>query len=231
MWHNEAVTRLQPRMERKSKMKKKVLSIYSAMIALMLAVMLVVPGFGNVLNAHAETTEEAPTAVPAATEIPAEEPAEPLDGSIVLVTVDDEQNNGNPVLKAGDYVTHINGKSVDDEDFEEYLYNVTDDVLTVTYVRDGKTNDVELTPKYVDTVNSRGIALIPYEIDSPANFFKALAYAAKMPPTIWNITVRGIKDAIAGKVKAYNLVSGPIGITTMVNDVVAAEEDTVGENS
>jgi regulator of sigma E protease len=50
-----------------------------------------------------------------------------------------------------------------------------------------------------------------------------------MPPTIWNITVRGIKDAIAGKVKAYNLVSGPIGITTMVNDVVAAEEDTVGE--
>ena len=91
MWHNEAVTRLQPRMERKSKMKKKVLSIYSAMIALMLAVMLVVPGFGNVLNAHAETTEEAPTAVPAATEIPAEEPAEPLDGSIVLATVDDEQ--------------------------------------------------------------------------------------------------------------------------------------------
>ena len=90
MWHNEAVTRLQPRMERKSKMKKKVLSIYSAMIALMLAVMLVVPG-GNVLNAHAETTEEAPTAVPAATEIPAEEPAEPLDGSIVLVTIDDEQ--------------------------------------------------------------------------------------------------------------------------------------------
>lgn len=146
-----------------------------------------------------------------------------------VYTVDDEQNNGNPVLKAGDYVTHINGKSVDDEDFEEYLYNVTDDVLTVTYVRDGKTNDVELTPKYVDTVNSRGIALIPYEIDSPANFFKALAYAAKMPPTIWNITVRGIKDAIAGKVKAYNLVSGPIGITTMVNDVVAAEEDTVGE--
>ena len=113
------------------------------------------------------------------------------------------------------------------EDFEEYLYNVTDDVLTVTYVRDGKTNDVELTPKYVDTVNSRGIALIPYEIDSPANFFKALAYAAKMPPTIWNITVRGIKDAIAGKVKAYNLVSGPIGITTMVNDVVADEEDSV----
>ena len=91
MWHNETVARYQPRMERKPKMKKKVLSIYSAVVALMLAVMLVVPGFVNVLNAYAETTEEAPTAVPAATEIPAEEPAEPMDGSIVLVTVGDEQ--------------------------------------------------------------------------------------------------------------------------------------------
>ncbi|MBR4404568.1 MAG: RIP metalloprotease RseP [Clostridiales bacterium] len=146
-----------------------------------------------------------------------------------VYSVDEQQNNGNPVLKVGDFVTHINGKSVDDDDFEDYLYNITDEVLTVSYVRDGKADEVELVPKYVDTVNARGIALIPYEIDSPENFFKALGYAAKMPATIWNITVRGIKDAIAGKVKAYNLVSGPIGITTMVNDVVTAEEDTVGE--
>jgi regulator of sigma E protease len=50
-----------------------------------------------------------------------------------------------------------------------------------------------------------------------------------MPASIGNITIRGIKDIIAGKVKAYNLVSGPIGITTMVNDVVADEEDSVAD--
>ena len=146
-----------------------------------------------------------------------------------VYSVDEQQNNGNPVLKPGDFITHINGKSVDDKDFEDFLYEITDEILTVTYVRDGKSEDVELAPKYVDTVNSRGIALLPYEIDSVGHFFDALGYAAKMPATIWNITVRGIKDAIAGKVKAYNLVSGPIGITTMVNDVVTAEEDTIGE--
>ena len=50
-----------------------------------------------------------------------------------------------------------------------------------------------------------------------------------MPATIGNISVKGIKDIIAGKEKAYNLVSGPIGITTMVNDVVKDEEDTVSD--
>jgi regulator of sigma E protease len=50
-----------------------------------------------------------------------------------------------------------------------------------------------------------------------------------MPATIGNISIRGIKDIIAGKEKAYNLVSGPIGITTMVNDVVKDEQDTVGD--
>ena len=144
-------------------------------------------------------------------------------------SVSEEQNNGNPVIKAGDYVTHINGKSVDDEDFEDFLYNITDEVVTVTYIRDGETREDDLVPKYVDTVNSRGITLLQYKVNSVDKFFSALGYAAKMPASMLNITVRGIKDIIAGKVKAYNLVSGPIGITTMVNDVVADEQDTLGD--
>lgn len=146
-----------------------------------------------------------------------------------VYSVSEEQNNGNPVIKAGDYVTHINGKSVDDEDFEDFLYNITDEVVTVTYIRDGETREDNLVPKYVDTVNSRGITLLQYKVNSVDKFFSALGYAAKMPASMLNITVRGIKDIIAGKVKAYNLVSGPIGITTMVNDVVADEQDTLGD--
>ena len=146
-----------------------------------------------------------------------------------VYSVSEEQNNGNPVIKAGDYVTHINGKSVDDEDFEDFLYNITDEVVTVTYIRDGETREDDLVPKYVDTVNSRGITLLQYKVNSVDKFFSALGYAAKMPASMLNITVRGIKDIIAGKVKAYNLVSGPIGITTMVNDVVADEQDTLGD--
>ena len=50
-----------------------------------------------------------------------------------------------------------------------------------------------------------------------------------MPASMLNFSIRGIRDAIAGKVKAYNLVSGPIGITSMVNEVVEDEEDSVVE--
>ena len=146
-----------------------------------------------------------------------------------VYTVDEKQNNGNPILKPGDYVTHINGKSVADDDIEEFIFNITDEKINIRYIRDGKEYEDELIPKYTDYVSARGIRLTPYNIDSVQNFFKALGYAAKMPLSIGNITIRGVKDIIAGKVKAYNLVSGPIGITTMVNEVVADEQDTVAD--
>ena len=145
-------------------------------------------------------------------------------------SVDPNQNKGNPVLQAGDYVTHINGKSVDDDDFDEYLFNMEEqEYLTVTYIRDGVTSDVEIAPEYVDYVTTRGIRLLTETVNSPANFFSALGYAAKMPASVGNITVRGIKQIISGKEKAYNLLSGPIGITTMVNDVVKEEEESVAD--
>ena len=146
-----------------------------------------------------------------------------------IYSVDEEQNDGNPVLKKDDYVTHINGVSVADEGFDDFMYSLTDDVLTVTYVRDGKTEDAEIIPVYQDYVSSRGLALVPYKVNSFHNFCEAFGFAAKMPASIWNLTVRGIREFFKGKVEPYNLVSGPIGITTMVNDVVADEEDTTSD--
>jgi len=143
--------------------------------------------------------------------------------------VDENQNKGNPVLKPGDYVTHMNGKAVADEDFEDYLYSIRDDVIKVSFVRDGETMEADIIPEYIEYATARGIRTKAYRVDSVENFFRAFGYAAKMPAAMGNFTVRGIRDAIAGRVKAYNLVSGPIGITNMVNDVVEAEEDTVGE--
>lgn len=152
----------------------------------------------------------------------------PYDGWKIYA-VDEKQNNGDPILKEGDYVTHINGKSVDDDDFDEYLYTVTDDVLNVTYIRDGETYEEEIIPEYADYASARGIALLGERVDSLPHFGDALGFAAKMPASIWNITVGGIRQIIEGKEEAYNLVSGPIGITTMVNDVVTAEEDTTAD--
>ncbi|MBR3342050.1 MAG: RIP metalloprotease RseP [Clostridiales bacterium] len=145
-------------------------------------------------------------------------------------TVDPEQNNNNPVLEVGDYVTHVNGVSVLDESFDDYVESLTtEEVMKVTYVRNGETKEGEIVPRVVEYTTDRGIRLTQRFIDSPYSFGLAFNYAAKMPFSIWNISIRGIKDIIAGKEKAYNLVSGPIGITTMVNDVVKDEEDTVSD--
>ena len=116
-------------------------------------------------------------------------------------SVDEAQNKGNPILEPGDYVTHINGVSVADEAFEDYLYSITDDVITVTYVRDGVSYEEELIPEYAEYVTTRGLTVIPYKVDSFSHFGSAFGYAAKMPATMGNLSVRGIRDAIAGKVK------------------------------
>ena len=146
-----------------------------------------------------------------------------------VYSVDPQQNKGNPVLQAGDYVTHINGISVADEGFDEYIFHYDGDVLDVTYVRDGEVHEDEIIPEYVEYVTVRGIKPIGYELNSPAALGKAFIYAAKMPFALVNFTIRGVRDIIEGKVKAYNLVSGPIGITTMVNDVVQDEQETTGD--
>ena len=52
----------------------------------------------------------------------------------LVIEVDPEQNNGNPILKEGDYVTKINGKAVADEDFEEYSINFP---LLFSDIKDG----------------------------------------------------------------------------------------------
>ncbi len=148
----------------------------------------------------------------------------------LVKSVDPEQNNNNPVLEVGDYITQVNGVSVLDEGFNDYVESLTtEEVMTVTYIRNGETKEGEIIPKVVEYTTARGIRLTSRTIDSPYSFGLAFNYAAKMPFSIWNISIRGIKSIIAGKEKAYNLVSGPIGITTMVNDVVKDEEDTVSD--
>ena len=143
--------------------------------------------------------------------------------------VEPEQNGGNPILKEGDYVTHVDGVYVEDEKFDEYMYSLTGDEVTVTYIRDGVTYNEPLKPEFVDVATPRGIVLTQNNVHSAADVPGAFGYAAKMPLTIAVLTIRGTKEIIAGKVKAYNLVSGPIGITTMVNEVVQDERDTLAD--
>ncbi len=48
-----------------------------------------------------------------------------------------------------------------------------------------------------------------------------------MPCTVINVSIRSIGDVFEGEEEVYNMVSGPIGMTTVVSDVVDDVDDSV----
>lgn len=144
-----------------------------------------------------------------------------------IYSVSDYQNNGNPILRVGDYLTKVDGKSVADEDFDEYFSSLTDgDTMRLTYIRNGVEYEEDCVKTIMLTTNLRGIILFAYDVEDPASFFGALKTAALMPYTIVNVSVRSISQVFKGEEEVYNMVSGPVGMTSVVSDVVDDVDDS-----
>ena len=77
--------------------------------------------------------------------------------------------------------------------------------------------------------NDRGLRLIGYQADTPDRVLRSFGYAAKMPMTIIMLSYKSISNVFEGKEEVYNMVSGPVGVTSVVNDVVADVDDNTGE--
>ena len=147
-----------------------------------------------------------------------------------ILNVDENQNKGKPVLKTGDYLTHVNGKSVADEDFLTFLDEQNEgDTLKLTFVRNGETMEKECIKTMITYANDRGVRLVSYPSDNPQRVFRSLGYAAKIPVSVIILSAKSISDVFEGKEEVYNMVSGPVGVTTVVNDVVGDVDDNVGE--
>ncbi len=145
-----------------------------------------------------------------------------------IYAVSEQQNGGNPILKEGDILREIDGKPVIDEDFEEYFANLTEgDTMHLTFERDGEIMEEDCLKTMITVANSRGVRLIAYDIKSAKDFFGAVKTAAMMPATIGNITVRAIGDVFEGEEEVYNMVSGPVGVTSVVSEVVDDQNDTL----
>ncbi len=50
-----------------------------------------------------------------------------------------------------------------------------------------------------------------------------------MPYTILNLSIKGLGDVFEGEEEVYNMVSGPIGMTVVVSDVVDDVDDSLFE--
>ncbi len=139
----------------------------------------------------------------------------------------DQQNGGDIILDSGDYLVAIDGEPVSDELLDHLDELVEGQIIHVTYVHEGQTYEDDLTITSMTLTNARGIWLFDYRVDSLESLGEAALYSLKMTPSLVVGSVLMIENAFKGEEEVYNVVSGPIGVTTAVNDVVASEEGSV----
>ena len=136
--------------------------------------------------------------------------------------------NSNPAsdLKAGDIVTAVNGIAIADyEALDDFFKNTKEgDIVEVTYIRDGKEIKEEIPLVGGTYVNGMGITLLPEKVTGVKSFFSTVYNGIKTPFSVINMTKMVISHAISGEVKAYQVISGPIGVVNIVDNVVAEEK-------
>ena len=149
-----------------------------------------------------------------------------------VAEVSPSQNNGDPILEVGDYLTHVDGVSVADEDFNEHMDNLTSgDTMTLTYVRNGVVYEEECVKTMIAWANDRGPVLYSYRVTDLESFAKAIRTACSMPYTIINLSIKSISEVFRGQEEVYNMVSGPIGMTSVVSEYVDDVDDSFYEKT
>ena len=142
------------------------------------------------------------------------------------------QNDGDPVLEAGDYLTKVNGVSVTDESIYDYLENLNDgDTMSLTYIRNGEEYEEDCIRTMMVYTNPRGPMFRTCRPAGFSSFLSSVKAACAMPYTIINVSIRTIGDVFDGEEKVYNIVSGPVGLTTVVSDTVDDVDDSVNEKA
>ena len=131
--------------------------------------------------------------------------------------VDPNQNNGNPVIKKGDSVLTVNGVAVSDEKISNVVSDSKGEPIVVTLIRDGQEMSVEMRAIRVKSANYRGIYL-----EDGEGFWECLREAIVFPISFIRLTFDTLAQVFTGKVDAFEIVTGPVGIASVVSDVVDA---------
>jgi len=136
-----------------------------------------------------------------------------------IAEVDESQNDGNPVLKPGDSLLAINGILVSDPEYANVVSGSNGNELTVTIIRDGVQMDVKLAATIYDTSNARGIYLLP-----GTGIASILRQSVLYSISIIKVSFFSLRDVATGTIAVGDAVAGPVGIATIVSDVVDAPQ-------
>ncbi len=138
----------------------------------------------------------------------------------VIMEVDPASNDGNPVLIKGDVLVSVNGVPYEQSDaFAAEVEQSQGAEVTVRVVRDGVTEDIRMRPVLMEYYNPQGI-----QFAAGTGVGRSAVEAFRYSWSIVRFTVKGISMMIAGQISARDNLSGPIGIVSMIGDVVETEQ-------
>lgn len=120
-------------------------------------------------------------------------------------------------LQAGDYIYAIDGNVMRTGiELGEYFteHPLSDEMITVTYLRDGLEYDVEVTPESVDYVEQNFYYNMGRVKTSPLGVLKYSVLEVRY----WiRVTLQSFKMLITGKLGIDNM-SGPVGVVSAIGD-------------
>jgi len=138
---------------------------------------------------------------------------------VKISEVDEASNNGQPVLQSGDILLAVNGIAYEDQAFAQTIETSAGQPITVTVSRDGQTIDLTMVAtEYQDAV-VRGIYF-----QGSRDFGQAVGQAVLWCGSIIKVTLRSIGMMFTGVIRAQDSLSGPVGVVTIISDVVTAEQ-------
>lgn len=146
------------------------------------------------------------------------------DGSIEVVDVMQESNNGSPVLRVGDKIKAVDGEPVTADMVAAVLKSKGDKTFTVTVHRGGLDQDVKMKATMIDTVDPEGIILTRSH-----DLLRAIPYSFQYSWSILRVTGQGLGQLITGHLRPQDALAGPVGIVTMVSGVVTEQHSSVAD--
>lgn len=130
-------------------------------------------------------------------------------------------------LKAGDYIYAINGQKISTGiELKKYFdeHPLSEESLTLTYLRDGLEYDVEVTPEAADYVERGFVYNLGRVKTSPLGVLKYSGLEVRY----WiRTTLKSFKMLFTGKIGLDSL-SGPVGVVNVIGD---AYEESKSEGS
>lgn len=139
---------------------------------------------------------------------------------VVIESVEPDSNEGHPVLEAGDVLLAANGVSVNDMTaFSEAVEKSAGQPIDVLIQRDGRDMTVTMrATRYEDWID-RGIYFQSTKAWGPA-----IGQSFQWSWSIVKVTVRSIGMMFSGRVRPQDTLSGPVGVVSMISDVVTQEQ-------